>query len=245
MAHGWGTIRTIEGEITVGDDAIRIHKSPRKFLQGQRSRWQNGTRWQQLMAAIGIGSLLLIPFFVVARLTSFSEMPVELVVYFSFVLVFFSVIPFWLRHFRETKIPLSAIEDATLDTDERELTVIHDVGSGLPIVGSDGDRRWFLSDDPFSLFAKGEVETKLTLRTADDVHKARTVFRTRGITDDLDVPKAGETEMEYRVDTKGGVVFCEHCGTHVSPSDKVCPACEYMLHVEQPVETDSRELAKE
>lgn len=26
---------------------------------------------------------------------------------------------------------------------------------------------------------------------------------------------------------------------------EICPACEYMLHVEQPVETDARELAKE
>lgn len=245
MAHGWGTIRTTEGEITVDDDAIQIHKSPRKFLRGQLSRWQDGSRWQQLKAVVGIGGLLLVPFFIVARLTSFSGMSIEWVVYFSFVLILFNILPFWLRHFRGTRIPLSAIEDATLDTGERRLTITHDVGSGLPVRNSDVDRRWFPSDDPFSLFAKGEVNTELILRTVDDVREARTVFRTRGITDDLEAPKSGEPETKYRVDTKGGVVFCEQCGSQVSPSDKTCPACEYLLRVEQQVESGSRELAKE
>ena len=245
MANGWGTVRTIEGEITVGDDVIRIEKSPRKFLQGQRSRWQNGDHWQQLKAVIGVWGLLLAPIFAVVQVTSLSGMPETFFIYSLCIFVLFSVLPYWLRHFRDTKIPILTIEDATLDTDDRKLTIAHDVGTGLPVVDDDSDRRWFLSDDPFSLFAKGEVETEVMLRTTDDVRKVRTVFRTRGVTDNLDAPKAGESETKYRVDTKGGVIFCEECGSQVSPSDKTCPVCEYTLRVEQPVESGSREMADE
>ena len=72
-----------------------------------------------------------------------------------------------------------------------------------------------------------------------------TVFRTKGIAEDLDAPKGSTTETEYRFETKDGVVFCEQCGSQVSPSDKTCPACDHALRVERPKNADSREPATE
>jgi hypothetical protein len=161
--------------------------------------------------------------------------------------IVFGLVQLWRKHVRGTVVPLSAIKDVTLDTDDQEHTIVHDADSRPSVLGGNGGQRWFLSDDLFSIFVTGETETTLTLRTADDVREARTIFRTTGLAEDLGVPRSGaeETETEYRFDTRNGVVFCEQCGSQVSPSDRTCPACDYALRVEQPVSADARELSTE
>jgi len=246
MDHGWGSFRTTEGDVSVGDEVLRIHRSPRKSIQGQRSRWRHGNRREQLKATARIVLFLILSLSTAAQLYRITEAPTLLAVLTVLGLVA-SLVTFWTKRIRGAAVPLSAIENVTLDTDDRELTIVHDAEGRPSVLGGAAGKRWFLSDDPFSVFATGETETTLTLRTADDAREARTVFRTRGIAEDIDAPKGSttETETEYRFETKGGVVFCEQCGSQVSPSDRTCPACDHALRVERPKNADSRELATE
>ena len=245
MDHGWGSFRTTEGDVSVGDEVLRIHRSPRKSIQGQRSRWRHGNRREQLKATARIVLFLILSLSTAAQLYRITEAPTLLVILTVLGLAA-SLVTFWTKRIRGAAVPLSAIENVTLDTDDRELTIVHDAEGRPSVLGGAAGKRWFLSDDPFSVFATGETETALTLRTADDAREARTVFRTRGIAEDIDRQSdAGETETEYRFETKGGVVFCEQCGSQVSPSDRTCPACDHALRVERPKNADSRELATE
>ena len=225
---------------------LRIHRSPRKFLQGQRSCWRHGNHWEQLKATARIVLFLILSLSTAAQLYRITEAPTLLVILTVLGLAA-SLVTFWTKRVRGAAVPLSAIENVTLDTDDhRELTIVHDAGGRPSVLGGAAGKRWFLSDDPFSVFATGETETTLTLRMADDAREARTVFRTRGIAEDIDRQSdAGETETEYRFETKGGVMFCEQCGSQVSPSDRTCPACDHALRVERPKNADSRELATE
>ena len=245
MDHGWGSFRTTEGDVSVGDEVLRIHRSPRKFLQGQRSRWRHGNRWEQLKAAARIVLFVLAPLSTFMQLHGAAGASIVIAALVSLGVVV-SLVGFWAKRVRGTAVPLSAIKDVTLDTDEQELTIVHDAKGRPSVLGGDAGKRWFLSDDLFSVFAAGETETRLTLRTADDAREARTIFRTRGIVEDPDRRSdAGTTETEYRFETKGGVVFCEQCGSQVSPSVRTCPACDHALRVERPKNADSRELATE
>ena len=46
-----------------------------------------------------------------------------------------SLVGFWARRVRGTTVPLSAIEDVTLDTDEQELTIVHDAKGRPSVLG--------------------------------------------------------------------------------------------------------------
>ena len=245
MVHGWGSFRTTEGDVFVGDEVLRIHRSLRKFLQGQRSRWRQGSHTERLGATARVVLFLILSLSTAAQLYRITEAPTLLAVLTVLGLVA-SLVTFWTKRIRGTTVPLSAIEDVTLDTDDHELTIVHDAEGRPSVLGGAAGKRWFLSDDLFSVFATGKTETTLTLRTADDAREARTIFRTRGIVDNLDKKAdAEETETEYRFETRNGVVFCEQCGSQVSPSDRTCPACDHAVRVERPKNDDSRELATE
>jgi hypothetical protein len=244
MDQGWGTFRTTDGDVSVSDDTIRIHKTPKKFLYGQLSHWHNGSRWQQVGAVVKIVGLLLTSFSIVYQLDTISDMPVGLMAFLYSAAFIIDVYMVWKKHLRETRIPLSAIDDVTFDRDERELTVNHDAERRWSAADDNSSQRWSLRDSLLDFLEMDKTETTMTLRTADDIRKARTIFRTRGISEDI-MSEHEETETEYRVDTKNGVVFCERCGSQVSPSDRTCPTCNYTLRVEQPVETDAQELSME
>ena len=245
MNHGWGSFRTTEGDVSVGDEVLRIDRSPRKFLRGQRSRWRNEGPEQRLKTVARLVLFLFLPLSTVMQFYGVAEVPVLATALVSLGVVI-SLVTFWAKRVRGTAVPLSAIEDVTLDTDDQELTIIHDAEGRPSVLGGDAGKEWFLSDDLFSIFATGETETTLTLRTADDAREARTVLRTRGVVDDLDTPRAAEeTETEYRVETRNGAVFCEQCGSQVSPNDRTCPSCDHVLQIERPKNADSREPAME
>ena len=240
MDHGWGSFRTVDGDVSVGHDVIRIDNAPTKFLRGQHTRWRNGNRGQRLAAVCRVLAFLWLPLYAIYQISTAFELSVGVAAALSFSTIAISLVGFWLKHLRGTEIRLSSVENVALDTDERELTVTHDADGRLAVLGDTGSQNWFAPDDGLSMFEKGETKTHLTLRTDDDVREARTVLRTRGIPVDIDAPEP-KTEIEHRFETKNGVVFCEQCGSQVSPNDTNCPVCEYTLRVERRVTDDSHE----
>ena len=243
MSQGWGTFHTTEGDVSVADSAIRINRPPRKFLRGQLSCWRHGSNAQRIRALIRIISFCSLPLFLVWSFYTVSEMSLGLALLFSLSSLLFSVVPFWSTHFRETTIPLSSIEDITLDTDKRELVIVQAQSSGAsPVDSSDfGGRilRTYLG----WLTAAGGSKTTLKLRSSDDIRKVQSVFRSRKSLAESELTKPTQTETEYRVTSKNGVVFCADCGKQVSPSDRTCPSCGYALRIQRTVESDTQHVS--
>ena len=243
MSQGWGTFHTTKGDVSVGDSAIRINRSPRKFLRGQLAQWRHGSiaqRIQALIRIIGFGSL---PLFLVWSLSTAWEMPLGLALFFSLSLLLFSVIPFWSTHFRETTIPLSSIEEITLDTETRELVIVQDQSSGAQPVDNSGFGDRILRTYLGWMTETGGSETRLKLRSSEDIRTVKSIFRSRKSLAGFELRKPTQTETEYRVTSKNGVVFCADCGRQVSPSDRTCPSCGYALRVQRPVESDTQQLS--
>jgi hypothetical protein len=246
MDQGWGSFRITDGDVSVSDDTVRIHKTPKKFLHAQLSHWEDRSRWRQITAVVRIAGFLLLSLSIIQQVYNIFNMPVGLVAFFYFSVVAIEIYMVWKKHLRETRIPLSAIDDVTLDTDERELTITHDTERRSSVVDDNSSQRWSLRDSLSNFLEMNKTGTTMTLRTADDIRKVRTVFRTRGISEGVASKHEGtETETKYRVDTKKGVVFCGRCGSQVSPSDRDCPTCDYTLGVEQSAETNAQELLAE
>jgi hypothetical protein len=243
MSQGWGTFHTTEGEVAVADSAIRINRSPRKFLRGQFAQWRQGSFARRIQALVRIIGFCSLPLFFVWSLSTVSEMPLGLALFFSLSLLLFSVVPFWSTHFRETTIPLSSIEEISLDTETRELVIVQDQSGGAPPVddGGFGDRilRPYLG----WITGAGGSKTTLTLRSSEDIRKVKSVFRSRTSLAEFELTKPTQTETEYRVTSKNGVVFCADCGTQVSPSDRTCPSCGYVLRLRRPVEPDTQHVS--
>ncbi|WP_380681287.1 hypothetical protein [Salinigranum sp. GCM10025319] len=239
MHHGWGSVRTVEGELSVGDEALHVSKSPRTFLRGQFARLRYGDRWEGVAALFRIAGFLVLPLLVASRLYTAPWGSLGLAALVSLGLAVLGLVPFYANHVRGTTIPLSTIEDVTLDADEREVTITHVTEGRLSRLsdrddGDGDDRGWFGSDRLRSLFGEHETETTLTLRSTDDVRAVRSIFRTRRLVDGVELEEPESTETTYRIDTERGVAFCERCGSQVSPGEPTCPACDYALRVERP-----------
>ena len=134
MDHGWGSLRTTEGDVSVGDEVLRIHRSPRKFLQGQHSRWRHGNRWEQLKATVQI-VLFLVVVPLSASMQLYGAVGASIVIAALVSLGVVTLVGFWAKRVRGTAVPLSAIEDVTLDTDDRELTIVHDAEGRPSVLG--------------------------------------------------------------------------------------------------------------
>lgn len=239
MHHGWGSVRTAEGELSVGDEALHVSNSPRAFLRGQLARLRHGGRWEGTAALFRIAGFLVLPLLVAIRLSTAPWGSLGLAALVSLGLAVLGLVPFYANHVRGTTIPLSTIEHVTLDADDREVTITHVTEGRLSRLsttddGDGTDRGWPGSDRLRSLFGERETETTLTLRSADDVRAVRSIFRTRGVIDGVDLEEPEPTETAYRIDTERGVAFCERCGSQVSPGEGTCPACDYALRIERP-----------
>ena len=246
MHHGWGSVRTTEGELSVGDEALHVSNAPRTFLRGQFARLRHGDRREGMVALFRIAGFLVLPLLVASRLYTAPWASLGLATVVSLGLAVLGLVPFYANHLRGTTIPLSAIEDVTLDADERELTITHATEGPLSRLWDPDDedgRGWFGADWLRSLFGERETETTLTLRSADDMSAARSILRTRGLIADGRLAEREPTETAYRINTERGVAFCERCGSQVSPGEPTCPACDYALRVERPV--SDRELSLE
>jgi hypothetical protein len=249
--HG-GSFRTTVGKVTVDGDGVRISKEPRAHVRRQLTRWRHGERWDRVRAAFSFGLTLVLPPLLVFHLLETWETATAGVLAFVFVMTGLQLFLLWRHYTRETEIPCSDVSGVMLDPEERELTVRFDAGTALRPPDGTGLKTYW-SDEPMRTFETGTTERTVTLPTDDDVRDARSAFRLAGI--DVDegsgASEAGrydgetETETAYRVTTRSGVVFCEDCGSQVSPSDKTCPVCDCALWVDRPVEDDRRETALE
>ena len=247
--HG-GSFRTAVGEVTVDGDAIRINEEPRAHVRRQLSRWRHGSRWDQIRAALRLGTFLLVPALLLFRLAEVGDSATVGMLAFVLPMSGLQIASMWRQYSRETDIPRSDVSGVTFDTDERELTIRFDAGSHLRPPDGVGIKT-YRSDDQMRLFETGETERTMTLPTDDDVRDARSSFHLAGVSVDETTEAGesgrydGETETEYRVTTRKGAVFCDDCGSQVSPSDRICPSCDYPLHVDRPVEDDQRETTLE
>ena len=243
MSQGWGAFHTTEGDVSVADSAIRISRSPRKFLRGQLARWRHGSAAQRVQALTRIIGFCSLPLLLVWSLSAASEMPLELALVFSLSLLLFSVVPFWSTHFRETTIPLSSIEEITLDTETRELVIVQDRSSGAAPLDNSGFGGRILRTYLGWTTESGGSKTTLKLRSSDDIRTAKSVFRSRKSLAGFELTTPTQTETEYRVTSENGVVFCADCGKQVSPNDRTCPSCGYALRVQRLVESDTRHVS--
>jgi len=203
--------RTTKGDVTIRRDTIGIRSTPTLFLRGQYSGFLHGSPLQRAKIVFNVGAFLTIPLTVALTLQRLFETGTEWLALVYVVSLAFFLHGIWTQYLRETTIALSAVKDVTLNEDERTLTIAHEASGGF-----------------FSLFQDDEQKRAHTLRVAEDVRDAKEILRLRGI--DYDEPT--QTETTYRVRTREGVCFCERCDSQVSPSDRVCPACEYALRVE-------------
>jgi len=247
--HG-GSFRTTVGEVTVDGDAIRINEEPRAHVRRQLSRWRHGKRWGRVRAALRLAAILLVPPFILFRLAEAWDTYPAGMLAFVLTMSAIHIASMWRQYTRETEIPRSNVSGVTLDTDERELKVRFDAGSLLRPPDGVGIKT-YRSDDQMRLFETGETERTMTLLTDDDVRDARSAFHLAGVSVDENTEAGesgrydGETETEYRVTTRKGAVFCDDCGSQVSPSDRACPSCDYTLRVDRLVEDDQRETTLE
>lgn len=220
-------IRTTDGVVIVRENEIGIRTTPREFLAGQLARWRAGgyrERARTLRYLLGLPLVIgLFCYAVVRGPISEGWDLAQFVQIVSWLLLVYSV---WRNHLRERTVPLSDVEDIDLDAEERTLTVTHD------------------SADHGSLFKSDRREQTFQLPTEEDLREAREIVRLRKLPDD----GAPETEASgpiyqgeetvYRFDTRGGVCFCQRCGSQISPADANCPACGYALRVQGPVSTE-------
>ncbi len=221
MDRSWGTVRTARGELIVEQDALHLHTSPRQYVAGQVARFRKGSRGQRLRALGAVLLLLLFPIFLAQRLLNAADAGASLALLLATLYVGATTLQFWGRYGRDTRIPRSAIEDLTVDPDERELVVEHTHDPGRL---------------PSLRLTSAPRETTLRLPSSDEVQKARTLLRSVRIADDVELSD-GRTVTEYQVETRNGVVFCEACDSQVSPTDDRCPACDTRLRVERVPET--------
>lgn len=218
--------QTARGVVTVRGDAIEIQSTPEHFLAGQWHRLWNGDGWERSTIVFGVGGFLVSLFGLIDYVRHLPEtgLGLESVPYFmSFALFTYMI---WSNHINETTIPLSVIECVTLNEEEGRLTITHESDSDL-----------------FSMFKRNENETKVSLRTSDDIREVREIFQLRGI--DLEESAGEATETTYRVHVRGGVCFCKSCNTQVSPNDTTCSACGDPIRVKTRKDSISETTSKE
>lgn len=242
MDGGWGSFRTVDGTASVGDEALRIERSPSRFVRGQRTRWRTGDRRQRVVALGKLLGFVLTPLFAVYQVSMALGTAAGTVAALPFGFVVLGFVQFLRERTRDTRIELSTIERVTLDETDRELRLTHGASGRLARFDA-WIRRW-LSARGFSPADDTETETTLTLLTDDDVRAARAALRARGISVVDDAPEnenETETETEYHYEIRNGVVFCDRCGAQVSPNDRTCPSCERRLKVDGSTEDEVRE----
>lgn len=212
MSDGWGEVRIDSGVLTVGDDAIGIRSTPRLFLGSQFDRLRTDDPQHRLRALASIGLFLLGPIVLLSGLSRLTTGGLGWLAVVEIASVGALALSIWHRHLRETKIPLDAVRQVTIGTDDRALELAH-----TPRVG------------PLSILRDDPRRRRHRFRTPADGRRARELCRLRGL--DVVDDQAAEPEYTYRFETREGVCFCERCGGQISPGDRACSACEYRLRV--------------
>jgi hypothetical protein len=226
MSEASWQFNTTIGVVTVREDTIAVRSTPGYFLAGQRSHWRHGGRWERAKLLFSLGGLLSSGFGIAFHLSQVGPtgLGVQSAPHVLALVLFLFII--WSNHIGEQTIPLSAVDTITLDEDEGTLVITHE-----------------RAHDYLSVFRDEEVETTLSIPTADNVREAKEIFRLRDI--ELGAPDADEGGTTYRVRTRNGACFCERCHSQVSPSDSTCPACGYAIRVQSGAEDVSEPASME
>lgn len=220
MSDHLGQVGIARGRLVVSNGSVSIRATPRLFLAGQFESFRRGGLVQRIEVAGSLFLFSMLPISMAATLYRMTEANhgtfglgytwFALLQVVTFVAICYSI---WDRHIQPTEIPADAIQRVVLDADRQRLEIEHD----------DTGRAW--------TFLHGEFdEETLSLRSDEDVQELKELLRLAGI--DYVEDDAVDRETDYRFETRGGVCFCGSCGSQVSPSDRVCPACEYELRVE-------------
>ncbi len=242
MASEWGQFRTTEGEVVVTDGAIRIDRTPTGYLSAQLARWRRGSLQTRVRALARVLGLAMFAAYVLYRVHRMLSVNPGVLATLPLGFLAFTLVPFWITHGRATTIRWGEISAVTLDLEDRDLTITHEVSSRLAVaygaVGQSSKGGAYLG----TLFDPGEVRTTLRLTAAEEGRAARDTIRATPLESQFEVRRHGADDPEgrtvYRVETVDGVVFCERCESQVSPADETCPNCDYRLRVQRPHDGD-------
>lgn len=209
--------RTAKGVVTVENECIRIRRTLRQFLAGQRLHWRAGDRsertkiafrvvWLVAGLAVGLGYVV----YHAHQLLDIGVAGAGIMTALSLVVGAYGL---WSSHLRQTTIPLTSVERVSLDETNRKLTITHETSRFRKLLLD-----WTAGTQRF------------TFPTDDELREAREIFRLRGIhVDEVDEGR----DTVYRFVTEDGVYFCASCERQVSPADSTCPSCGYALRVER------------
>jgi hypothetical protein len=217
MADGSWEFSITKGVVTVRSDAVGIRMTPQAFLKGQYVQLRNGTIGQRVKALFSLCAFAFTP---IALALQFAQLlgPGQQWTFVPFAV--FGIITlvwgFWVTHLRESSIPLSAVKFVSIDESAQTIRIAHERPNGL-----------------LTRLTTCATQEQYALRGAEDAHRAKEVFQLRGI--EPTSPSDLSMTTEYRFTSRQGVCFCDQCDSQVSPSDRVCPSCEYLLRVESPL----------
>lgn len=217
MADGSWEFSIAKGVVTVRADAVGIRMTPQAFVKGRYAQFRNGSVGQRVTALLSLCAFVFTP---IALALQFDQLLGPTQQWVSVLLAVFGIATliwgFWVTHLRESLIPLSAIEVVSIDESAQTIRIGHDRPNGL-----------------LSRLVTGATQERYTLRGAEDMRRAKEAFQLRGI--EPKSPSELNTTTEYRFSSRQGVCFCDQCDSQVSPSDRTCPSCEYLLRVESPL----------
>lgn len=206
------SVPTTEGYLVVDEASLRIEADLEQFLEGQTARWDEGDAADRLLVLV----TYLVPlalFWAAAAVYDPTGVGTVLVPGL-FAVLGLGLLSYHVR-LGDVEIDHDAVEAVELDLGER--TVDLEYTDYRPT-------RWATPD-------QSGYSTTLRFPSDEAAERARTVLAESGLADRLDVTEAddGDVETDYRVDVEDGVLFCESCGTQVSPADERCPTCDYGL----------------
>ncbi|MFC7228008.1 hypothetical protein N0B31_11400 [Salinirubellus salinus] len=217
MADGSWEFSIAKGVVTVRSDSIGIRMTPQAFLRGQYVQLRNGSIGQQVQALLNLCAFAFTPIALALHLDQLLG-PGQQWAFVPFAV--FGLVTlmwgFWITHLRESSIPLSAVEFVSIDESAQTIRIAHERPNGL-----------------LSRLTTCATQEQYALRGAEDARRAKEAFQLRGI--EPKSPSDLSTTTEYRFTSRQGVCFCDQCHSQVSPSDRVCPSCEYLLRVESPL----------
>jgi len=242
-------VRVTDGKLVVENDALRIDRTPLKFLKGQASVVKHGDDADRLRALGSFAGLVLLPVLVYVNALVFAENPTTLDGRWSALTVTVVLAGLSLNYLLQSVVPTAAIEEISLVRDDRELTIRYRgdrAALRVPVLGRvnalHGVKRYL----PFSWVGSDVTETTFRLRSDEDVRAATRAFQLTGLGDVFEASDQPSEERRTfrreRVTVDRGVVFCGRCESQVSPSDDTCPSCDYSLRVTES-DADAEETA--
>ncbi len=217
MSDRGGPIRDRFGTITLESKYLVLRRSPRLFFESQRARWRSGDRKNRLAAVCylvwTVGLVLLIAEYV--HLGLFAENPYMSGTYrILWLAAGVFAVGSIVRRFQSKRYPLEAFEDGVAPHGRQSIRLPRGALGRLHRIGRLGE------------------QPKLVFVNRGHRDRALERFREVGIdvmSPDDDAVGPMETAATYRFLGGGGGYFCPECDARVSPSDRVCEACEVVL----------------